>query len=87
MISCIERGKNSPSITTLQKILGALGTDLAAFFAARSQATGRTGIPPRAHAGHQRRRPELHDRFRQAAGRWGGDVRRDDSLFQAAPAV
>lgn len=33
MISCIERGKNSPSITTLQKILSALGTDLAAFFA------------------------------------------------------
>lgn len=32
MISCIERGKNSPSITTLQKILSALGTDLAAFF-------------------------------------------------------
>jgi transcriptional regulator with XRE-family HTH domain len=33
IISCIERGKNSPSITTLQKILSALGTDLAAFFA------------------------------------------------------
>lgn len=33
MISFIERGKNSPSITTLQKILSALGTDLAAFFA------------------------------------------------------
>jgi HTH-type transcriptional repressor of puuD len=34
IISCIERGKNSPSIATLQKILNALGTDLAAFFAA-----------------------------------------------------
>lgn len=32
IISCIERGKNSPSISTLQKILGALGTDLSAFF-------------------------------------------------------
>jgi transcriptional regulator with XRE-family HTH domain len=32
IISCIERGKNSPSIATLQKILAALGTDLAAFF-------------------------------------------------------
>jgi HTH-type transcriptional regulator, repressor for puuD len=32
IISCIERGKNSPSIATLQKILSALGTDLAAFF-------------------------------------------------------
>ncbi len=32
MISCIERGKNSPSIVTLQKILSALGTNLATFF-------------------------------------------------------
>jgi transcriptional regulator with XRE-family HTH domain len=32
IISCIERGKNSPSIATLQKLLSALGTDLAAFF-------------------------------------------------------
>jgi len=32
IISCIERGKNSPSIYTLQKVLGALGTDLGAFF-------------------------------------------------------
>ncbi len=32
MISCIERSRNSPSIATLQKILAALGTDLAAFF-------------------------------------------------------
>ena len=36
MISCIERGKNSPSITTLQKILSALNTDLATFFAAKT---------------------------------------------------
>jgi transcriptional regulator with XRE-family HTH domain len=34
IVSCIERGKTSPSITTLQKILTALGTDLATFFAA-----------------------------------------------------
>ncbi len=33
IISCIERGKNSPSISTLQKVLGALGTNLGAFFA------------------------------------------------------
>ena len=33
IISCIERGKNSPSITTLQKILEAMGTNLGAFFA------------------------------------------------------
>lgn len=32
IISCIERGKNSPSILTLQKILEALGSDLATFF-------------------------------------------------------
>jgi transcriptional regulator with XRE-family HTH domain len=32
MISCIERGKNSPSISTLSKILLALGTDLQGFF-------------------------------------------------------
>jgi transcriptional regulator with XRE-family HTH domain len=37
MISCIERGKTSPSITTLQKILTALGTDLAAFFAGHAE--------------------------------------------------
>lgn len=36
-ISCIERGKNSPTITMMQKILGALGTDLASFFAAEKQ--------------------------------------------------
>jgi len=33
MISCIERDKSSPSIVTLKKILAALGTDLATFFA------------------------------------------------------
>ena len=32
IISCIERGKNSPSITTLSKILMALGTNLQGFF-------------------------------------------------------
>ena len=37
MISCIERGKNSPSITTLQKVLSALGTDLATFFSAEKK--------------------------------------------------
>jgi HTH-type transcriptional repressor of puuD len=37
IISCIERGKNSPSVATLQKILTALGTDLAAFFAAKDR--------------------------------------------------
>ena len=35
MISCIERGKNSPSLATLQKILAALGMDLASFFGGR----------------------------------------------------
>jgi transcriptional regulator with XRE-family HTH domain len=37
IISCIERGKTSPSITMLQKILSALGSDLAAFFAEPSE--------------------------------------------------
>ncbi|OGV71770.1 MAG: hypothetical protein A3K18_21960 [Lentisphaerae bacterium RIFOXYA12_64_32] len=32
MISCIERGRNSPSLATMQKILTALGTDMASFF-------------------------------------------------------
>jgi transcriptional regulator with XRE-family HTH domain len=32
MISFIERGRSSPSLTTLQKILSALGSDLASFF-------------------------------------------------------
>jgi len=32
MISCIERGKNSPSLATLQKIFASLGTDMASFF-------------------------------------------------------
>lgn len=34
MISCLERGKNSPSLATLQKILNALGSDLSTFFGA-----------------------------------------------------
>jgi len=34
MISCIENGKASPSVVTLEKLLAALGTDLAAFFGA-----------------------------------------------------
>jgi HTH-type transcriptional repressor of puuD len=37
MISNIERGKNSPSIATLQKILAALGTDLRGFFGGEAQ--------------------------------------------------
>ena len=37
IISCIERGKNSPSISTMQKILSALGTNLASFFAVEKQ--------------------------------------------------
>ena len=32
MISCIERGKSSPSLATLQKILISLNTDMASFF-------------------------------------------------------
>lgn len=32
MISCIERGKSSPSLATLQKILVSLSTDMAGFF-------------------------------------------------------
>ena len=32
VVSCIERGKNSPSIATLHKIVNAMGSDLAAFF-------------------------------------------------------
>ena len=38
IISCIERGKNSPSISTLSKVLGALGTDLQAFFGGNGDA-------------------------------------------------
>jgi transcriptional regulator with XRE-family HTH domain len=34
MISCVERERNSPSVATLQKILAALGSDLASFFSA-----------------------------------------------------
>jgi transcriptional regulator with XRE-family HTH domain len=32
MISCVERGKSSPSLAMLRKILTALGTDLGTFF-------------------------------------------------------
>ena len=32
IVSCIERGKNSPSISTLSKILAALDSDLQTFF-------------------------------------------------------
>ncbi len=32
IVSCIERGKNSPSITTLSKLLAALDSDLQSFF-------------------------------------------------------
>lgn len=32
MISCVERGKSSPSLTTMQKIVYALNTDMATFF-------------------------------------------------------
>lgn len=32
IVSCIERGKNSPSITTLSKLLAALDSDLQTFF-------------------------------------------------------
>jgi transcriptional regulator with XRE-family HTH domain len=35
MISYVERGKHSISLTTLQKLLSALGTDLTSFFAAQ----------------------------------------------------
>jgi transcriptional regulator with XRE-family HTH domain len=38
MISCIERGTTSPSLSTLQKILSALGSDLHTFFG-REQST------------------------------------------------
>jgi transcriptional regulator with XRE-family HTH domain len=37
IISCIERGKNSPSISTLQKILTALGSNLGAFFSVKEE--------------------------------------------------
>lgn len=33
MLSYVERGQNSPSLATLQKVLAALDTDLAGFFA------------------------------------------------------
>lgn len=37
VISSLERGKNSPSISTLQKILSALGTNLAGFFGGQQE--------------------------------------------------
>lgn len=37
MISFMERGRTSPSLVTLQKVLHALGTDLGTFFAGGSQ--------------------------------------------------
>lgn len=40
MISFIERGRNSPSIATLHKILSALNTDVATFFAEAQQESG-----------------------------------------------
>lgn len=36
MISCVERGKHSPSLATLQKILSALGTEFRSFFGSDS---------------------------------------------------
>jgi transcriptional regulator with XRE-family HTH domain len=36
MISYVERGRTSPSLATLQKILSALGSDLGSFFAPRA---------------------------------------------------
>lgn len=38
MISCVENGKASPSIVTLEKVLSALGTELAAFFGVEQKA-------------------------------------------------
>ena len=46
MISCVEHEKNSPSIATLQKILAALNTDVAAFFGA-AQPAGKGPVFPR----------------------------------------
>jgi transcriptional regulator with XRE-family HTH domain len=37
MISCMERGKHSPSIMTLQKVLAALGTSVPLFFGGRGE--------------------------------------------------
>ena len=39
MISCIERDKTSPSISTMQKILTSLGTDFASFFSTEEKQT------------------------------------------------
>lgn len=38
IISCMERGKNSPSISTLSKVLAALDSDLQAFFGGNGDA-------------------------------------------------
>ncbi len=38
MISCVENGKASPSLVTLEKVLSALGTELVAFFGAEQKA-------------------------------------------------
>ena len=40
MISCIERGKNSPSIGMMQKLITALGSDLASFFSGEQDQNG-----------------------------------------------
>jgi len=46
MISYVERGKHSISLTTLQKVLAALGTDLASFFATQG-GSGKGPVIPR----------------------------------------
>lgn len=46
MVSYVERGKNSISLTTLQKVLAALGTDLASFFSTQVD-TGKGPVIPR----------------------------------------
>lgn len=40
MISYVERGRTSPSLATLQKILSALGSDLGTFFAPQGKGSG-----------------------------------------------
>jgi transcriptional regulator with XRE-family HTH domain len=50
MISLIERGKTSPSITMLQKLLTALGSDLTTFFSEE----GEGGDGPVFHRQHMR---------------------------------
>ena len=46
-LSLIENGKNSPSVSTLKKVLGALGLTLAGFFAAERPAEVGTGVVTR----------------------------------------